>query len=385
MSEPYNENLPDYVSAIIESEQAHAGKIMNNEFLRDWLQAFRKKYIVDGFLTPFYARDGRYSRPRLRVSEFGNYILPWEAQEKIFHEVSPGWIRNEDTWFWFYLTDGQEIISSGISIPDILKIDGVPADFIWQEIVAVIKQLKLFREDGGGVTLLPHWIDENWLANSEQSVDWYEGEDGYLESYQLPKTPNWISTFHTYESYQLSPYDIEVRPAWFHLASHAFFNTPIQRLPVFYGAFTEEGKLETLRFLDDNLSDQARDYIGKALLEMPLRLKQKPNLDVLKRERQDMMWWLWRNVGHKDEKRTLSYGEIASIADTSRSSIQTAVERFSRRLEDNMDRHLLGRLLRTAGSIGLGYNLTYEALAQRWLVPPGEREIDGFDDLDNLI
>jgi hypothetical protein len=108
-------------------------------------------------------------------------------------------------------------------------------------------------------------------------------------------------------------------------------------------------------------------------------------LDAIKRERQEMVYWLWRNVGHEDEKRTLSYGEIASIANTSRSSIQTAVERFSHRLENSMDRHSLGRLLRTAGNIGLGYNLTYKALAQRGLVPTRERKIDDLDDLDNLI
>ena len=258
-------------------------------------------------------------------------------------------------------------------------------DVVIAEIIAIIKKLKLFGEDGGGRALAPHWASESSLAAIEQQTGQYEGEYGYLESYQLPKIPNWITLFHTYESYQLSPQDTEIRPAWFHLTNYTFFNTPIKRLPVFYSLLTEEGKLETLRFLDNSLSDRARSYIGKALLDMPTQLKQQANIGILKRERQEMVWWLWRNVGHKDEKRPLSWREIADIAGTSRSSIQTAVERFNRTLKDNMDRHLLGRLLSTGGSIGLGYNLVYKALVKQGLVPAREREIDGLDDLDNLL
>ena len=385
MTETNDKQLPEVILEIIITEQKRASKLLERPIFKKWVADFRQKYIANGFLTPFYARDSRYSRSRRRVSEFGNHILPWETHGKMFHEVSPGWIRNEETWFWFYLTDGQEVISSNISIPDILKIDGVPADLIWQEIIAVMKELQLFGETGGGLIFSPHCIDESFLASIEQVADWHEREDGYLESYKPPKTRYWITQFHTYERYQLSSGDIEIRPAWFHLAKYAFFNAPVQRLPVFYGAFTEEGKLERVRFLDDSLSDRARDVIGKALLGMPNKLKQQVNIDALERERQEMTWWLWRNVGNDDYKRTLSYGEIADIADTSRSSIQTAVERFSRKLKNDMDGHLLGRFLRTAGSLGLGYNMTYKALVQQGLVPAREREIDSFDDLDKLI
>ena len=110
-----------------------------------------------------------------------------------------------------------------------------------QEIVNVTKELQLSGEDGGGLILSPHWIDESHLASNEQAAGWDEGEDGYLESYQLPKTPNWIAMFHTFQSNQVSPQGIEIRPAWFHLANYAFFNAPVQRLPVFYGLFTEKG------------------------------------------------------------------------------------------------------------------------------------------------
>jgi hypothetical protein len=50
-----------------------------------------------------------------------------------------------------------------------------------------------------------------------------------------------------------------------------------------------------------------------------------------------------------------------------------------------MDKHLLGRILRTAGGIGLEYNAVYKALENQGLVPAREREIDGFDDIDKLI
>jgi hypothetical protein len=50
-----------------------------------------------------------------------------------------------------------------------------------------------------------------------------------------------------------------------------------------------------------------------------------------------------------------------------------------------MDRRLLGRLLRTAACVGLGYNRTYKALAEQGLVPGRKSGIDSFDDIDNLI
>jgi hypothetical protein len=370
---------------IIKSEQKRAKKITGDPGLKKWVEGFREKFIVNDFLAPIYARDGLYSRVKLRVSKFGNYILPWEAQGKAFHKASQGWIRNEESWFWLYLTDGQEIISSRISIPDVLTIGGIPAYPIWQEIVTVVKNLQLFGEDGGGLILFPHWIDEGYLASTGQAAGWDEGEDGYLESYRIPKASNWITLFHAYKGFELSPQNIEIRPAWFHLANYAFFNAPIQRIPVFFCEFTEKGKVERIRFLDRSLSDKSREYIGKALLDMPFKVKQPANIGALKRERQEMVWWLWHNIGHKDEKRTLSYGDISGITGIPRSSIQTAVERFTRKLKKNMDPYLLGRLLRTADGLGLGYNIVYKTLVQRGLAPEREREIDGFDDLDKLV
>jgi len=140
-----------------------------------------------------------------------------------------------------------------------------------------------------------------------------------------------------------------------------------------------------IRFLDDTLSDTARDYIGKVLLSMPIELREQISGDTIKRENQEMTWWLWRNVGHKEQKRTLTYGEISDISNTSRSSIQTSVERFARKLKEKLDGRLLERLLHTAGSLGLGRNLTYDTLVKHGLVTSRGREIDGFDELDKLI
>lgn len=385
MTETAAMQSPEVVRELIEAEARRARKLTRSAAFARWVAVFRRRYIVNGFLAPLYARDGRYSRPGLRVSTFGDYILPSEAQGKMCHDVSPGWVRNEEAWFWSYLADGQEVMSSRIPIPDVLKIDGVPADSVWPEIMAITQSLGLYQEHGGGFILLPEWVDEGWLADTERAVEQQEGEDGYLESYKPLKTPNWITLFHNYKGYRLSADDIEVRPAWFHLANYAFFNTPIPRLPVFYGLLAGEGRLDTLHFLDGGLSARAREYIGKAVLDMPARLKRRADIDASVRESREMSWWLWRKVGHRDVKRVLTYGEIADIAGASRSTIQTAVARFNRQLKDNMDRHLLGRLLRTAARIGLGHNLAYQALREQGLVPARERGIDSFDDLDNLI
>lgn len=385
MTETNDKQLPEAVSEIIKTEQKRAKELTENPIFRDWVQSFRERYIVNGFLTPLYARDGRYSRSRRRVSELGNYILPWEMQGKEFQEGLQGWVKNEEMWFWSYLTDDQEVISSNISIPEVFSIDAVPADLVWQEIVSLAKELQLFGETGGGILVNPNDMDENYLARPEKTSDWNESDDGYMESYKLPDTPYWISLFRSYESYQLSQQDIEIRPAWFHLANHAFFNAPIQKLPVFCSVFTKEGKIDMIRFLDDTLSDPARDYIGKELLSMPIELRDQISGDTVKRENQEMTWWLWRNVGDKEKRRTLSWKEIADNDNTARSSVQVSVERFNRKLKENLDGKLLERLLLKAGSLGLGYNLTYNTLVKLGLVPARRRGIDSFDELDKLI
>jgi hypothetical protein len=254
---------------------------------------------------------------------------------------------------------------------------------IWQEVLNGLKTFHFSGENGGGVILSPDWIDEGYLASNKQIIEWDESESGYLKPFPLPGMPNWINLYHGYDG--LSFQSIEVRPAWFHLAKHIFFNVLLEGLPIFFTSFTGKGNIERITFLDSNLSDEARNYVGKLLLDMPLQLKQPANSSSLKKESREMVWWLWHNVGHKNQKRKLSYNDIADIAGTSRSSVQTAVERFTRKLKDNMNRYLLGRLLQMANSCGLGSNLTYKALVQKGVVPNRERDIDSFDDLDKLI
>jgi len=385
MTETNDKQLSEAVSGIIIAEQKRAKGLAEDPIFRDWVQSFRERYIVHGFLMPLYSRDGRYSRSKRRVSKFGNYILNEEMLGNEFQEDLQGWVKNEEMWFWPYLTDGQEIIRANISIPDMLTVDGAPADLVWQQIVSLAKELHVFGENGGGILVHPNDMDESYLARHARRIDWHEGDDGYMESYKLPNTSHWISLFKRYESYQLSKKDIEIRPAWFHLANYAFFNVLIQKLPVFCSVFTKEGKIDMIRFLDNTLSDTARDYIGKELLSMPIEMREQISGDTLKRENQEMTWWLWRNVGHKEEKRTLTYREIVDISDTHKSSVQTSVERFTRKLNEELGGKLLERLLHTAGSLGLGYNLTYNTLVKHGLVPAREREIDGFDELDRLI
>ena len=103
------------------------------------------------------------------------------------------------------------------------------------------------------------------------------------------------------------------------------------------------------------------------------------------REQQEIIWWLWKNVGHHRRKRKLSYGEIADTIKEPRSTVSTAVIRFDNKLKGSMDNKLLERLLLTAGYLHLGHNLTYNVLASRGLVPYRSREIDSFDQLDKLI
>ena len=59
-------------------------------------------------------------------------------------------------WFWSYLTNGQEIISSNIYIPEVLSIDDVPSDLIWHQIVTIAKELQVFGETGGGILVQPN-------------------------------------------------------------------------------------------------------------------------------------------------------------------------------------------------------------------------------------
>lgn len=383
--------MPAEQKAIVEirlAEEKRAQNLSKDGRLEIWVKELRKKYIADGFLMPFYAWDGRYSRSRQRIDKLGSYILPCEKAGEVFHPGPPaGWILQEDTWFWAYLVQGQEAIfmQPMSSLPDTLRIDGMPGGQVWNLIVIFARQTGLFGENGGGLVFTANDLEEIYLAKIAQQKIRYERENGEdIEPQQIVEQLHWITLFRQYGEVEYSKYQLELRPGWFHLANYAIYNTPLTRLPVFLGVF-EKGKISGIRFLEDTLSDEARDFIGKVLLKMPIEAKKQLDIDNLVREKKEMAWWLWHNVGHRERNKTLSYREIADIAHIQRSSIQTAVGRFDRKLRNKLDGKLLERLLRTSQSLGLGYNITYQALVERGLVPSREREIDAFDELDKLL
>ncbi|MFC1965274.1 hypothetical protein ACFLWG_04685, partial [Chloroflexota bacterium] len=267
-----NRPFPKVFSEIIELEQKQGEVLMGNPVFIDWIKTFRKKYIVDGFLIPFYAYDGRYSRSRNRISKQGDYILPREMLGEVFHEGWEGWIRNEETWFWSYLGCGQETISWDKTVPEAIKIEGIPGKLIWQEIVSITRELRSFGDKGGGI-FLPAELDADYLAENGGDFQQLEDDDGYMEQYDAPATPRWMTLFLKYESIQINSGDIEIRPAWFHLANQAFYNIPILRLSVFSCTYNSKGMIENLRFLRRELSDNARAFIGKALIDVPVKLK----------------------------------------------------------------------------------------------------------------
>jgi hypothetical protein len=375
------------IAEIRMAEKRRAQKVVESGILEQWVKELRKKYIADGFLMPFYAGDGRYSRPRQRISKLGDFILQYDMLGKVFREEAPlSWVHHEEMWFWEYLISGQEAIFARkvSSLADPLHIEGIPAKQVWSLITDGARQFELFGETGGGLIFSPDDLDEKKLAEIAPKNSNYEGENGYFEIHEVEGEPRWITIFHEYEEPEYAKLEFEIRPAWFHLVNYAFFNAQITRLPVFLGIF-KEGKLNTIRLLEDSLSDQARDFILRALSSMPNMLKKQLDTETIRRESNEITWWLWHNVGYRQRKRTLSYFEIAHIARKPRSSVQTSVTRFSRKLKEKMDNKLLERLMRASGNLGLGYNMTYNVLVGQGFVPARERDIDGFDQLDDLI
>jgi hypothetical protein len=369
------------------TEERRAQTAREDVRLEQWVKQLRQKYIVNGFLMPFYAWDEKYSRPRKRIKEFGDFILHCDTAGKVFDAGTPrGWIGQEDMWFWDYLIGGQEAIFNRprSTLLESCRVTGIPADHVWNMLVNFAGQMGLFGEKGGGLLISPDLLEENKLTRvvPKNGVD--EGDNGYLEPYQIAGEHYWITLFHRYEEPEYIESAVEIRPAWFHLANYAFFNVPISRLPVFLGVFAQEN-IDRIRYLDQTLSIQARKYIGNALHDIPIELKNQSDDETLKREKNEMTWWLWRNVGHLQYRRTLSYGRIAGIAHAPRSSIQTSVERFDQKLKDKLDGKMLEKLLRASNNLGLGLNMTYNTLVSQGLAPAREREIDGFDELDKLI
>lgn len=376
------------LTEIKDAQKQRADKLQSDDRFGQWVKRVRKKYIADAFLMPLYAPDGSYSRSRKRVSQFGDFILPSEMGGQVFYkEASPTWIRQESVWFWAYLISGQQAIYSNelSKLPDHIRLDDRPTDAVWREIVSITTDLGYFGEAGGGMLLPLRDLDGDQLNKVGDNKGLQEGENGYLDPYPRPAQPLWIDLFQDYEQIESPDLTLEVRPAWFHLARYAFFNIPITRLPVFCGLFDNEGTIGLVQVLDDGLSGTARELIGSTLFSLPVEVLKHLDGSAARRERQEMTCWLWYKVGHNEYKRPLSYGEIANIEGVPRSSVQTAIGRFNRRLKEKLTGKLLGSVLVIASSLGLGNNLTYNTLVDLGLVPKRERELDSFDELDKLI
>ena len=98
-----------------------------------------------------------------------------------------------------------------------------------------------------------------------------------------------------------------------------------------------------------------------------------------------MVWWLLHNVAYKQKEDTLTFGQIAVITKIPTSSIKTSVSRFDKKLHQDPDSYLLGQFLTVANELGIDLNRVFAVLAQKGLAPAREREIDGFDTLEDLI
>jgi hypothetical protein len=376
--------ISKYLLEINEAERRRAATVMRNPVFTDWVRTFRQKFIVNGFLKPVYSVDGRFSIADLRIKQFGNYILPWERQGEVFHDRPKAWIRAEDTWFWWYLTDGQEIIPSRVGLPEKYKIEGIPANLVWQEIASISKQLNLLGEGGGGILTAPHDLEDTYLAQDNPETRWEQDEEGYLEPHKLPSTPRWITIFHNYDRQSLK-LSFEARPPWYFVVKHAFYDMPIDKLPVYCAVLNVNGHIDRISFLTSELSNEAREYVGNEMLKLPGDIKKGTETFSLREEQRDMVFWLWHFVGHSRDKKTLSYDQLETLTRLPKSSIQSSILRINKKLATKLDGILLGRVLRIAHTLGLGPNQTYRVLASKGLVMPREREIDGFDDINKLI
>ena len=381
------DSVATLLGEVSKAEERRASTIVRNPELLAWTRRMRHEYIAKGFLMPLYSWDGRYGRSKARVSMFGDHILADEFIGQIFYkEAGHGWVLQESMWFWEYLTNGQEtVLLRDSSLPEEYKLEGIPARLLWQELTALCRNLHCGGEEGGGLILTPDEAAAEWLSGTKEQRGYTEGDDGYLEPYVVPAIVRWIELFQQLDKMEALKLPLEVRPPWFHIARYTFFNVPIRRLPVFHGALTSGAKVNRFSFLDDSLSNDARELVANFLLAIPPALQSMLNDEDKRRETLMIRCWLWHHVGTKERKNGLTYGEIASLVQRPRSSIQAMVERFHRKLKGKLDAKLLGDVLHTSRGLGIGANLTYGKLFKLGFVPKRKREIDSFDDLDKLI
>jgi hypothetical protein len=359
-------------------EKTRAKELFNKLGAIKVIQDFREQFIVRGFLMPLYSKDS--SSFTARIGSFGKYILPDTYYGQQLSQKDNSQIRNEDVVFWRYLIEGQEMLGVDENSASFIKIEGQPAIPVWRVINDITMKLNLFGEMGGGVFLYPDQLDVEKMMTIVGNVDQQEDEDGWLENYPVRGNPKWVSLFWKYQRL-LGGNEFEIRPAWFHILNYALYDIPIQRIPVFSALFTSEAKIDTIKFLDERLSQQARSILSEALNRTTLRFHERVGGESEKKRQNDMISWLWHNVGHPDVKETLSYAQIGALQDIPTRTIQSRVHRIDDKL-GKLDYRLIWELLGIGREIGLSPDMVYQAMVHKGYAPEGS--IDGFSSIEEM-
>ncbi len=347
---------------IAHAEESRADALMRSQVFTEWVNDFRRAIIVEGFLAPLYSSRG--SDHRLRVKRFGNFVAPDDALGRLFTNRTQDRVVNEQMWFWDYLQDGMGY--------------GPPPQ-VWSKIAKVIKILGLAGKPGGGLFVGSAELDRADLLRPVKPQRQTDGEDGYMAPYYLPEEPLWLVLFRQYRGVDLSDLGLEIRPPWFHIANYAFFNKPLSRLPIFWALVGSKGQLDSIEFLPGKLSAAAKELVGTRLLALPRQAEELVALLKDDKERRNMTWWLWRNVGHLDHRSPLSWGEISKLDYYSTGAVRGAISGFDTKLRRGIDGQLLRQLLETGERVGLGREMVFNYLVRERLLPPKTRMPDDFD------
>ena len=366
-----SKKLLESIEEIVELEKTRAAELLGKVETSNLIRDFREHFIVRGFLMPLYSLGS--SSFETRIGSFGKYILPENKYGQQLSQRDRSWIRNEDTAFWWYVIAGQEMFGVEEDLEAFMKIEGQPAVSIWRAISGITGELNLSGETGGGVLFNSDELDTEKMINIVGNINRQEDDEGWLEDYPIPGTPKWVSLFWKYQRSPLKN-NLEIRPAWFHILNYAFYDIPIERIPVFFVLYTPKGKIERIHFLDERLSHQARSTVSDALNKATLNFQEQIGGESVKKSRSDMVFWLWFNVGHPDIKKPLSYGQIAERENKTRQTIQSNVRRIDNMLK-KLDYRIIWELMGVGEEIGLGSNMVYQVLVQKGVAPEG-----GIDD-----
>ena len=368
----------DILTEIAAKEEESGKTLMENQLFADWVMKFRKKFIVDKFLLPLYSQEGVYSVCMYRINRFGYYVMNSDMQGTTIQKITNTHIHNEELWFWEYLISGQLIDDNSEDSVKRNKQENIAGQAVWKEVWSILSELDLADERGGGLmfgendlTLL------NSLARVPSDTTSIKDTEVDINTEQL----SWIDRYFDYKNLSRTDSTIEIRPAWFHVIKYAFFNTPIS-LPVVYCKYSLDGQIVDIRFLHDDLSDEARTVIGKVLLGMPKMFHKAK--DQLFQEVKQIRWFLLNRIGQHDTGPQ-TYGQISSRELKPRTTVYESIKQFEKELKQGIDANLLGLILRTGMSIGLDVNFTYNALVAQGYLSERTREIDGFDNIDKLL